>query len=118
MAILNEGTEQAFETERLLKAVDAVDQLRCVLGDQEEGPGCVPRPPELRENLMKLHDLVFNQGFQVSREKLCKAAVVLEDIDAEMYEIVQNAERVTQVLRDLRSALPEFSEEEYDAAYE
>ena len=118
IAILDEGTGETFDTERLLTAVDAVDQLRYALGDQEAEPGFVPRPPELRENLMKLHELVFNEGFQVSREDLCKAAMLLEDIEADLYEIRQNAEQAEEVLRDLSRALPEISEEDYDSAYE
>ena len=73
MAILDEGNEDAFETEQLLTAVDAVDQLRYMLADREDAHDCVPRPPELRDNLMKLHSIVFNHGYQVSRENLCKA---------------------------------------------
>ena len=118
MALLNEGSEDAFETERLLTAVDELDQLRYILADREEEPDCVPRPPEMRDKLMELHTLVFNHGYQVSRESLCKAAVILEDIDMQVFGIVEHAEKIMKILRDLRSALPEFSEEEYDKAYE
>ena len=49
-----------FETTALLSAVDAVDSLR---DDLNDGEGC--RPPELRTNLLKLHELamaVVNHG--------------------------------------------------------
>lgn len=118
MAILDDGTGETFDTERVLEAVDAVDQLRYALGDQEAEPGFIPRPPEIRENLMKLHDIVFNGGYPVSRENLCKAAMLLEDIEADLSEIRRNAEQAEEVLRDLSRPLPEFSEAEYDAAYE
>ena len=49
-----------FETTELLSAVDAVDSLR---DDLNDGEGC--RPPELRTDLLKLHELamaVVNNG--------------------------------------------------------
>jgi hypothetical protein len=44
-----------FETTELLSAVDAVD---CLRDDLNDGEGC--RPPELRTNLLKLHELAGN----------------------------------------------------------
>ena len=49
-----------FETTALLSAVDAVD---CLRDDLNDGEGC--RPPELRTDLLKLHELamaVVNNG--------------------------------------------------------
>ena len=51
-----------FETTELLSAVDAVDRLR---DDLNDGEGC--RPPELRTNLLKLHELAMNLDEQVSQ---------------------------------------------------
>ena len=50
-----------FETTELLSAVDAVD---CLRDDLNDGEGC--RPPELRTNLLKLHELAINLDEQVS----------------------------------------------------
>jgi hypothetical protein len=49
-----------FETTALLSAVDAVD---CLSDDLNDGEGC--RPPELKTDLLKLHELamaVVNNG--------------------------------------------------------
>ena len=46
----------------LLSAVDAVD---CLRDDLNDGEGC--RPPELRTNLLKLHELAMNLDEQVSQ---------------------------------------------------
>ena len=51
-----------FETTELLSAVDAVD---CLRDDLNDGEGC--RPPELRTNLLKLHELAMNLDEQVSQ---------------------------------------------------
>ena len=67
MALLNDGSEDAFETEWLLTAVDELDQLRYILADREEESDFVLRPPEMRDKLIELHTLVFNHGYQVSQ---------------------------------------------------
>ena len=67
---------------------------------------------------MTLHRLVFNDGFAVSREALCKADVLRDEIGSELDQILHHAERIKKVLQDLRNALPEFTEEEYDSVYE
>ena len=104
-----------FETGRLLHAVDALDALRGLLSDHEE-PGQIPRPPEMRDRLLELHGLVFNDGFAVARADLCKAAVLLEEIDMAVFDIVQHTAKIAGVLQDLRASLPEFDEEEYEKA--
>ena len=57
-----------FETTELLSAVDAVD---CLRDDLNDGEGC--RPPELRTNLLKLHELamaVVNNGSRSQASKM------------------------------------------------
>ncbi len=118
MAFLNEYEDNEFDTERLLYAVGNLDQIRYVLADIEPTePYHVPRPPEIREKLMKLHSLVFNDGFAVSRDKLCEADVLRDEIDSELAEILEHAEQIKKVLWDLYKAMPEFTEEEYDSVY-
>ncbi|VVQ17469.1 hypothetical protein PS938_04424 [Pseudomonas fluorescens] len=56
----DELSPENFETAALLRAVDAVDDLRNDLNDSEDS-----RPPQLRTDLLKLHQLamaVFNEG--------------------------------------------------------
>ena len=110
--------DNEFETERILHAVDALDELRALLSDREEGHGTIPRPPEIPDHLLKLHQLVFNEGFEAPREDLCKASLLLDEIDMAVFEIIQYAEKIRSVLRDLQESLPEFDEEEYEKASE
>ena len=56
----DELSPENFETAALLRAVDAINELRGDLNDNEDGG-----PPQLRTDLLKLHQLamaVFNQG--------------------------------------------------------
>ena len=108
--------DNEFATERLLQAVGVLDELRGLLSDSAEEPGTIPRPPEIRDDLLKLHGLVFNGGFAIAREDMCKASVLLEAIDMALFEISQRTEKIEGVLQDLRDALPEFDEDEYAQA--
>ena len=66
-----------FETTELLSAVDAVD---CLRDDLNDGEGC--RPPELRTNLLKLHELamaVVNNGSRSQASKMFDLAMNLDD---------------------------------------
>ena len=66
-----------FETTELLSAVDAVD---CLRDDLNDGEGC--RPPELRTNLLKLHELamaVVNNGSRSQASKMFGLAMNLDE---------------------------------------
>ena len=66
-----------FETTELLSAVDAVD---CLRDDLNDGEGC--RPPELRTNLLKLHELamaVVNNGSRSQASKMFDLAMNLDE---------------------------------------
>src|SRR5258708_32588519 len=66
-----------FETTELLSAVDAVD---CLRDDLNDGEGC--RPPELRTNLLKLHELamaVVNKGSRSQASKMFDLAMHLDE---------------------------------------
>ena len=51
---IDQNLYESFETTDLLAAVDLLDEVRGVLGD---GPGW--EPPELRTNLLNLHQLAI-----------------------------------------------------------
>ena len=110
--------DNEFETERLLHAVGTLDELRSLLSDSEEEPGYIPRPPEVRQDLMQLHELVFNGGYVVPRDQLCKASILLEQISDAIYDITERAEMIQKVLQDLRESLPEFDDDEHEKASE
>jgi hypothetical protein len=92
----------SFETTKLLSAVDAVDVLRGELSDDEDG-----RPPKLRDDLLKLHQLamaVFNEGSRSQVEDLFNFAV---ELDAQVFDIMTALEQLQATLSELTELYPE-----------
>ena len=97
-----ELTTKDFETFSLLNAVDAVDELRDHLNDGDYG-----RPPQLRTDLLKLHQLamdVFNHGARSQLAELFDSAVELED---QVFQMMTSLEKVQETLSQLTSLYPE-----------
>ena len=92
----------SFETTTLLSAVDAVDVIREDLSDDEYGG-----PPQLRTDLLRLHQLamaVFNEGSRSKVEDLFNFAVELED---QVSDIMTALEQVQTTLSELTALYPE-----------
>jgi glutathionyl-hydroquinone reductase len=91
-----------FETTDLLRAVDVVDSLRDDLNDGEE---C--RPPELRTNLLKLHQLamaVVNHGSCRQAFGMFELAM---DLDEQVSHMMNALEQVQETLAKLVALYPE-----------
>jgi hypothetical protein len=92
----------SFDTTTLLSAVDAVDTMRGYLNDDEDG-----RPPELRINMLKLHQLamgVFNQGARNQVAEMFDLAVDLED---QVLELMNSLEQIQSTLDQLTTLYPD-----------
>jgi hypothetical protein len=98
---------EGYETSQLLDAVDALDEARGVLGDDEHGG-----PPRLRTNLLRLHGLamdVVGEGF------VSKAAGMFDladDLALEVSGVLEALERVQGALERLVELRPNQLEEE------
>lgn len=93
---------EKFETAALLRAVDAVDNLRDDLNDGEGG-----RPPQLRTDLLKLHRLamdVINEGARSQTSNLFELAFELED---QVLAMMNSLEQVQETLSQLTALHPE-----------
>jgi glutathionyl-hydroquinone reductase len=91
-----------FETTELLSAVDAVDSLRDDLNDGED---C--RPPELRTNLLKLHELamaVVNNGAYSQASEMFDLAM---DLDEQVSHMMTDLEQIQDTLAKLVALYPE-----------
>jgi hypothetical protein len=91
-----------FETTELLSAVDAVD---CLRDDLNDGEGC--RPPELRTNLLKLHELamaVVNNGSRSQASKMFNLAM---NLDEQVSHMMNELEQVQDTLAKLMALYPE-----------
>ncbi len=98
----NELTPENFDATALLRAVDAVDELRGELNDGEDGG-----PPQLRADLLKLHQLamaVINQGSRSQVADLFEFAVDLED---QVLGMTNALEQVQDTLSQLTALYPE-----------
>ena len=90
-----------FDTQRLLDAVDEVDTLRGILGDDGH------RPPEIRDRLLRLHGLamaVVNEGAQRRAPELFDLAEELEDEAFTMLEAITRLHETLSALVELRPA--------------
>ena len=91
-----------FETMDLIYAVDHIDKLRYFLGD---GPDF--QPPEIRNDLMKLHELAMEVINQRSETNLTEFVNLAEDIDSDLFQMMQSLEAVQKTLRQLIRHLPD-----------
>jgi len=93
---------QNFETTWLLSAVDHVDLLRGHLGDGEYF-----KPPEIRTDLLKLHDMamdVVNNGWTSEASEMFELA---DGLEMQALEMMESLEYIQQVLRKLTDLFPE-----------
>jgi hypothetical protein len=91
-----------FETTELLSAVDTVDSLRDDLNDGEYS-----RPPELRTNLLKLHELamaVVNNGARGQASEMFDLAT---DLEEQVSHMMTNLEQIQDTLAKLIALYPE-----------
>lgn len=95
-----------FESYDLLTAVDAVDRLRNHLGDDEDG-----RPPELRTDLLRLHQLTMSVMASGDGEEAEKLFNLAADLDLQVFEIIQELEKVQATLERLMDLAPQSGDE-------
>lgn len=91
-----------FETASLLRAVDAVDELRDDLNDSEYAT-----PPQLRTDLLKLHQLamaVINEG---SRSQVAELFELACDLDEQVSYMATKLEEVQETLSQLTTLYPD-----------
>ena len=111
MTRLSENTHQKlyenFETTTLLDAVDHLDRLRSELGDDEDF-----RPPTIRQDLLRLHQLamdVVNRGYLSKGEELFDLAFDLED---QVFGLMENLEAIQDTLGALTRLAPDEDEDD------
>ena len=91
-----------FETHSLLRAVDAVDGLRDDLNDGEYAT-----PPQLRTNLLKLHQLaiaVINEG---SRSEIPDLFELAGDLDEQVSYMMTKLEEIQETLSRSTALYPD-----------
>jgi hypothetical protein len=90
-----------FDTKELLSAVDAVDELRGHLNDQEN---CIP--PQIRTDLLTLHQLamaVVNEGSRSQAEELFTLA---DELHGQVHQMLEYMEQISNALTALIALQP------------
>ena len=93
---------ETFETHSLLRAVDAMDELRDDLNDGEDAA-----PPQLRTDLLKLHQLamaVINEG---SRSQVADLFELAGDLDEQVSYMMTKLEEIQDTLSRLTALYPD-----------
>ncbi len=91
-----------FETASLLRAVDAIDDLR---GDFSDGE--YSAPPQIRTDLLRLHEIamaVINEG---SRSRVSALFELASDLDEQISHLVNRLDEVQDTLSQLMDLYPE-----------
>lgn len=91
-----------FETMDLMYAVDHIDTLRSFLGD---GPNF--QPPEIRNDMMKLHELGMQVVNQRSDANLAEFVELAEDLNSDLYQMMEALDKVQDTMRKLIQLIPE-----------
>lgn len=100
-------TRDDFDSMDLLTALDKLDAIRYSLAEID-----LIKPPQVRQDLHKLHGLVFdalNYRDKVSREEIEE---LMFDVQMVIDEIRDNAESISDKLSELETALYKSDEEE------
>ena len=109
-----ENLYENFESRDLLAAIKKVDFLRRELAD-----GYDLRPPEIRQDLFKLHDLamdVINNGYRNKANEMFNLAF---DIEYQVDGMMESLEELQTILRNLTKLTPDpdlmLDDEEVDS---
>jgi len=113
MKLSNKGVDKlynSYDTMDLLYAVDALDQVRYLLADDDK----TLRPPEIRQRLMRLHQLasqLLNEFGQLSDKESEELLNLREEIESEVFEMQSHLDKIYDALRPLEDLYP--NEDEY-----
>lgn len=96
-----------FETSDLLEAVGEIDEARGYLNDLED---C--GPPELRRDLLKLHQIAMNVAHDGAREKAREMFDLAFELRDQLSELMDHVERAHAILDTMIDFAPELTDEE------
>ncbi len=104
----------SFDTQRLLRAVDALDAVRPTLSDQFNEDG-FPRPPGIRKRLLELHGKAMELINGEFRHDTDLGVFDLAwEISDEIDEAVEYLKEVQKIIDDLTELTPDEDEEPDD----
>ena len=108
----NQELYEKFDVHRILDAVDLLDEVRPVISDQFNEDG-FPRPPEIREQLLRLHekanDIIGGEFRHDTDKGMFDLAWEVED---EIYDVIEKLEKIQEAIGALTDLTPEDEYEE------
>ena len=93
--------DDEVDTAELLDCIDTLDNMRGILNDRD-----IVAPPQIRDDLMKIHSLLFDGIKQSGGEIGDGLPDLLLDVMDELETLVSEAESILDVLRKFQKALP------------
>jgi hypothetical protein len=93
--------DDEVDTMELLDCVDTLDSMRGILNDRD-----IVAPPQIRDDLMKIHSLLFDGIKQSGGAIGDELPDLLFDVIDELETLVSDAESILDVLRKVQKALP------------
>jgi Mg/Co/Ni transporter MgtE len=90
---------EKYETMQILYAVDALDEVRGIIADDGI------RPPEIRAQLLKIHQLVhqqLNEGFTLTDEEVEQLADLIDEVDMAVFQVIEQLQKIKKTLRPLQ----------------
>ncbi|MDQ7839382.1 MAG: hypothetical protein RDU59_12920 [Thermodesulfobacteriota bacterium] len=94
---------EEFSSMEILEAVSSLDEIRGIVEDRE-----INRPPEIREKLMKLHEMVMDEKITSGGETIWDLANEIQD---ELFPLQEAIEHIMDVLEKITDSAPENDDE-------
>jgi hypothetical protein len=91
-----------LDSASLLAAVDAIDRIRPDLSDGDGG-----RPPEIRDNLLRLHQLAMAVQTNATPALLTEFFDLAGDLDDQVMQLLDSVEQVQSTLSAVMALYPE-----------
>ena len=84
---------------QLLYAVDALDKVRYIVGDEDDF-----KPPEIRRQLLKIHKLALKQlgeGLTLTDEEVEELSDLIDEVDMTVFDMIEQLRKIREALRPL-----------------
>ena len=109
-----EGVEELLEsysTVEILDAVEALDEIRYVIADDDD-----LKPPEIRYQLLRIHKLAFKQlgeEFTLDDEEVAELARLINEVDTNVQNMIDRLVMIHKALAPLSEKMFKWEDERF-----
>jgi len=89
----------SYDTTQIIHAVDALDQIRYVISDDEDF-----KPPEIRSQLLRIQKLAsktITGGYSLTDEEIEELADLLDEADRTVTDMIGQLKKIQKALKPL-----------------